>query len=54
MSIDLSRSLPWKKVDVKQRLPAKNSPGKRPKQDLLSRVRLFYGEVLINGGFYVL
>ncbi|HSZ76676.1 MAG TPA: hypothetical protein VK775_04715 [Chthoniobacterales bacterium] len=54
MSIDLSRSLPWKKVDVKQQLPAKNPPGKRPKLDLLSRVRLFYGEVLINGGFYVL
>jgi hypothetical protein len=54
MSIDLSRSLPWKKVDAKQRLPAKNLPGKKPKQDLLSRVSLFYGEVLINGGFYVL
>jgi hypothetical protein len=54
MSIDLFRSLPRKKVDIKQGLTAKNSPGKRRKQDLLSRVRLFYGEVLINGGFYVI
>ena len=54
MSIDPIRSLPSKKADIKQWLNVKNSPVKRRKQDLLSRVRLLYGEVLINGGFYVI
>jgi hypothetical protein len=54
MSSDLLRYLPTKKVDIKQWFTAKNPPGKRRKQGLLSRVRLFYGEVLINGGFYVI
>jgi hypothetical protein len=53
MSIDLWPSLPAKKVAIKQWFTAKNPPAKR-KQGLLSRVRLFYGEVLINGGFYVI
>jgi hypothetical protein len=54
MSINLLCSLPWKKLDISQGLTAKNEPEKRRKQELLSRVGLFYGEVLINGGFYVI
>jgi hypothetical protein len=54
MSIYLLRSLPWKKREVKQGRPTENSPGKRRKKNLFSRIRLFYSEVLINGGFYVI
>lgn len=54
MLIYLLGSLPWKKLDIKQGLTAKNAREKRRRQDLLSRVGLFYGEVLINGGFYVI
>jgi hypothetical protein len=53
MSIYLSRSLAWRKRGIKQGLKTKNSP-KGKTEDLLSKVRLFYGEVLINGGFFVL
>jgi hypothetical protein len=54
MSFDLLRSLPSKKVDIKQWSTVKNPPGNRRKPGLVSKVRLFYGEVLINGGFYVI
>jgi hypothetical protein len=54
MSIYSLRSLTRRKRGTKQGLNTENSSGNRRKEDLLSRVRLFYSEVLINGGFYVL